>query len=153
MDTKNELLEMADLFIENEKLLSDFYALCLEKIPAHKEYWENLNKAEIVHTRIFEEIRADIVKTPENWSMGKIYPQALKVSIENLKSRMKEFQEGKANTRFILNFLMDVEQSLIESDLRKAFLPLNHDFEKKMEQLQTETFGHKNLLKTIIAKG
>lgn len=152
MEKQQELIELAGLFIENEKLLRDLYGLCVEKIPVYKDSWEALQKMEDEHARIFEEIKTSIEQFPTHWTKGKIFPQALRVSIENLKARTHEFKAGTANRKYILNFLMDCEQSLIEAEMTRAFQTDRDDLLVKVNRMQEETIGHKNLLRTIISK-
>lgn len=152
MENRGEMIELVDLFIENERLLGEFYGMCVEKIPEFKDSWEGLQKMEEQHRSIFEEIKASIEQAPQRWNQGKFFAQTLKISIGNLKTRMQEFRDGKANQRYILNFLMDCEQSLIETELSKAFQGDHLELLAKLNTMQNETLGHKNLLRSILAK-
>ncbi len=152
MPTKEELLELADLFIENEKLLGSLYELCEGSSPSQKESWESLRKAEEEHARIFGETREAIASGSGNWSQGKFFPQALKISVQNSMRWIADFRQGKATRRGLLNFLLDCEQSLLEIDLTKSFQTDRKDLADKLASMQSETLGHRNLLRTIISK-
>ena len=152
MENSAGLMELVELFMENERLLGEFYGLCMERIPEFKDSWEGLRKMEETHFHIFEAIKGSIEQTPHRWVQGKFFAQTLRISIENLKTRMQEFRDGKANQKYILNFLMDCEQSLIESELSKAFQGDHQELLDKLTTMQNETMGHKNLLRSILAK-
>jgi len=155
MSDREDLIALADLFIRNERLLAEFYTLCGETFPAFKESWEILRGQEDEHARIFEEIKRAIEASPDTWSKGKYSVQALQITIDNLTSRMRELREGKANKTAILHFLMDTEQSLIESEMNRAFVTSDDRMLlqlQKLQKVQNETVNHKNLLRTIVNK-
>ena len=152
MDNQTELIELADLFLQNEKILADYYALCLEKFPANQASWEVLIRNENDHADIFEKVKKAAKERPNLWKKGRFQAQTVLLMIEETKKRKKEFSEGKINSKYALNYIMDVEQSLIETEMVKAFQTEDPEFLALLNRVQSETINHKNLLKNIIEK-
>jgi len=85
-------------------------------------------------------------------AQGRFQAQTVRLMIEETRKRKKELAEGKINSRYALNYIMDVEQSLIETDMLKAFQTDEPEFLTLLKKVQSETINHKNLLKNLIER-
>jgi len=152
MDRKQELLELADSFIENEISLARLYQACVEFIPEHREVWESLQRQEEHHAEVFQQIRRAIEETSGNWSHGKFFSQTLHLMTDDLKRTTEQIHTKTVNRRYVVQHMMDTENSLIESELSKAFKTDNEKFQSLMSMLQEETSSHRNLLRGLLNK-
>ncbi|HNW34225.1 MAG TPA: hypothetical protein PKM25_04785 [Candidatus Ozemobacteraceae bacterium] len=152
MDQKQELLELVGSFIENETSLAALYQACVEFMPEHKEVWEALQRQEEQHAEVFKQIRRSIEEVPHNWSRGKFFPQTLRLMTDDLKRTTDQIRSKTVNRRYVVQHMMDTENSLIESELSRSFTTSDEQFKILMNKLQEETTNHRNLLRGILAK-
>lgn len=152
MENKQELLQLADCFIENEESLARLYEACIEFLPDHKSVWTALLAQEQHHAGIFRQIRQAIEENPTGWFPGKFYAQTLRLMTADLVSLTAEIRAGKANRRYVVQHMMDTENSLIESELSKAFNTSNLPCMVLLGKLQEETQNHRTLLRNVLTK-
>lgn len=152
MQNQQELTDLAEIFISLEKSISSYYQLCKEKIPEYKESWETLIKQENHHAEIFATVKKSLEETPFLWTKGKFQFQTVKLVVEDLQKKTMQFSAGEMNKNYALNYIMDVENSLLETEIIKAFLTTDKDMQILLNQVQDETTNHKNLLRSIATK-
>ena len=140
---------MVDLFIANEELLREYYTLCGEQFPDHKASWDILARQEAGHADVFRQIRQSIEELPSAWTIGKFFPQTLRLMADDLRKRISELRAGKLHPRYALSFIVDMESSLIETEIGKAFQTDLKEFRLLLEKVQSETVNHKNVLRSL----
>lgn len=151
MAVNQELLVLIDAFIENELALAGYYRACMEAYPDNIEKWQILSREEDFHAEVFRKIRASAEEQPSQWRMGTFFAQTVKLVCKSVKDKTEELKQGKLNPRYAVNFIADVEQSLIESNISKSFTTDLPEFQTLLERVQTETVGHKQLLLSLRA--
>jgi len=142
----NELLELIDAFIENELALASYYAACHDKFAESSDKWKILQREEENHAEIFRKIKESIEKHPDQWRAGNFALQTVRLVSKSVRDKIDELKMGKLNSRYAINFIVDVEQSLIESNISRSFNTELPEFREMLLNVQTETVGHKNLL-------
>lgn len=152
MGQKQELLELVDSFIENETALAALYEACIGFLPAHKDVWETLKAQEERHAEVFRQIRQAIEELPQSWSQGRFSVQTLSLMTADLRQMTSQIRSNTVNQRYVVQHMMDTENSLIESELSKAFTTNDDRFKILLSQLQEETFNHRLLLRDILLK-
>ncbi len=151
MVANNDLLDLIDAFIENELSLAEYYKTCLATYPENAEKWQALQREEEFHAEIFRKIRASAEEHPEHWHAGNFFAQTVRLVSKSVKDKTAELQQGKLNARYVVNFIADVEQSLIESNISKSFATELPDFQQLLNRVQNETIKHKQLLLSLRA--
>lgn len=145
--TKNqELLELIDAFASNELALASYYELCAEKFPEDREQWKRLMVEEEMHAQVFRKIRRSVEEAPDKWKMGRFAIQTVNLICKSVKDKTEELRRGTINTKYAINFIVDVEQSLIESNISKALETEVEEFKQLLNKVQEDTTGHKQLL-------
>ncbi len=152
MGEKETLLELADGFIENELALAGLYDVCIDFLPAHKDIWETLKRQEEGHAEVFRQVRHSIEKIHQNWSPGRFFIQTLRVMTADIRQLTGEIRAGTANPCYAVQHMMDTENSLIESELTKAFITKEEAFQGLLAKLQDETRSHRSILREILKK-
>lgn len=151
MDTrKQEIIEMAELYYQNEKALMEYYQECAKLIPEMSHMFDKLAKQELEHMEMFKKVKYSMQESPHLWSKGRFFPQAIKLIIEDVKKNTLKIKEGSINKRYALNFARDVETSMIEAQLGESFETKLPDFKKILYQMQDETEKHRETLNKII---
>lgn len=144
-----ELIELIDAFIENELALASYYSACHDKFPESCDKWKILQREEENHAEIFRKIRAAIEKHPDQWRAGNFTLQTVQLVSKSVRDKIEELKKDKLNPRYAINFIVDVEQSLIESNISRSFATELPEFREMLLNVQTETVGHKNLLMSL----
>ncbi|HOY66022.1 MAG TPA: hypothetical protein PLP29_03985 [Candidatus Ozemobacteraceae bacterium] len=152
MDKKQELLELADCFIENEESLARLYEACIEFLPDHANVWTALLAQEQHHAGMFRQIRRAIEETSSGWHPGKFFPQTLRLMTADLVSLTAEIRARKVNPRYVVQHMMDTENSLIESELSKAFSTTDPVCTSLLGKLQEETQNHRMMLRNVLTR-
>ena len=145
--TKNqELLELIDAFASNELALASYYELCAEKFPENSDKWKRLMIEEEMHAQVFKKIRQSVEEAPDKWKMGCFTLQTVNLICKSVKDKTEELRRGTINPKYAINFIVDVEQSLIESNISKALETEVEEFRQLLNKVQEDTTGHKQLL-------
>jgi len=152
MGEKETLLDLANGFIENELALASLYDVCIDFLPAYKDIWTSLKKQEEIHADIFRQIRHAIEETHQSWGQGRFFIQTLRLMTADIRKLTGEIRAGTANPRYVVQHMMDTENSLIESELTKAFLTKEERFQTLLSKLQDETTSHRSSLREILRK-
>lgn len=149
--TTQELVNLADLFIQCEESLRDFYAACLKAYPEHQQTWASLQREEDRHANIFREIRQLVQDEPAAWSLGRFTPQTLNFVMGEVQKRTADVQKGTIKKMAALNFIVDTENSLLESGISNAFTTTSANWSEMLMRVQMETGFHRNSLKALVS--
>ncbi len=152
MATQKELLELADLFIQNEETLAEFYLACQDLFPSHRERFLDLAEQERAHARIFTQVKTAIQEKPDAFSPGRFLPQTLQVMITGVRQKIGELRERKLNPNYALTYMLDTENSLLEGEIAKAFQTDDTQVRDLLNAVQQATASHRETLRTILQK-
>ncbi len=70
----------------------------------------------------------------------------MRLICSSVKEKTLELRQGKMNPTYAVNFIVDVEQSLIESNLARALETDDQEFQQLLLRVQEDTVGHKQTL-------
>jgi hypothetical protein len=147
----DELLEMADLFIELESSLEKYYELCAKIFPDEKFAWFGVATQEGIHAKIFKKIKEKISQAPEKWSLGKYNYEVLKTTVDSIHKKLEEIQARDYVSIYIVTFAKDIEFSLIESDISNAFVSSDPEYGDMIKKIIEETEEHKDYMTRFLA--
>ncbi len=149
MTVNSDLIDLIRAFIENELALAAYYNACMEKYPENAEKWQILKREEEHHAQVFQQILDSATEHPEQWRMGNFFAQTVRLVCKSVKDKTEELKQGRLNPKYAINFIADVEQSLIESNISKSFSTELKEFKDLLARVQNETIGHKQLLLSL----
>jgi len=150
MGNREQLLELADLFAENEETLAEYYSLCNKKMDKYRDTWTRLETCEKKHADIFRKLKLVIEKQPFKWQVGKFSPLAIKLMIDQTKANIEKLKNGTIVNNYALTFIRDIENSLIESNLINAFKTENIEWQGIFSDMQEDSQWHKQAIMKII---
>ena len=142
--------DLVDLFIQMERAMRDYYAVCVQKLPHYEASWNMLIAEEEKHAQMFEGIKECLKKDINSWTRGKFRPGALQIAVNDVQARRQEFLDGKIAPKFALSFISDVEKSFLESCLADAFKCVDPTVQAQVTRIQSETKSHRKLLQDIL---
>ncbi|PKL43408.1 MAG: hypothetical protein CVV41_10135 [Candidatus Riflebacteria bacterium HGW-Riflebacteria-1] len=149
MSKVQELLDLIDAFTANELALAGYYELCAEKFPQESEQWKRLMAEEEMHAQVFRKIRKSVEEKPEMWKIGRFTIQTVNLICKSVKDKTEELKRGSINPKYAINFIADVEQSLIEGNISKSLDTEVEEFRALLNRVQEDTTGHKQLLLSL----
>ena len=152
MSNKEQLLELVDLFIQNEESLSEYYSVCNEKFTEYGETWVALSKCEKKHADIFQKLKIVIDENPADWQIGNFSPLAVKMMVDQTKINLEKLKNDLLVKNYALQYVRDIESSLIESNLSNAFKTDIVEWKKIFSEIQKDSQWHKQALIKIIQK-
>ena len=150
MYNKVGLLKLAELFKQNEIAVADYYHVCEEKFPKYKEIWSEIEKCERKHAKIFENIKKEIDENPKNWKKGSFSPIVIQIMIDQTREQTEKLKNDQLVKNYALHFIKDVETSLIESNVSKAFITEVEEYNKLLTKIQDDSKQHHEYLMKII---
>lgn len=146
-----ELTAMVDLFVELETSLEQYYDLCAKIFPDEKFAWFGIATQEGIHAKIFKNLKEEIIKNPNKWTLGKYNYAALKTMVDTVHEKLKEIREKRYVTKSVVSFAKDVEASLVESDIVNAFVSEGSEYIKMVNKIVEETEEHKEFMTRFIS--
>jgi hypothetical protein len=133
-------MEILELLILNERLVSELYSNYAFKFPEEKTFWFNKSSEENVHAEVLEGVRSIIEEIPSFFKKHKFDREALELSVANLKELIK-----KSSDHSIVEALavaQDIENSLIEQEFFKVIATDLPPFKEAMLKLERDTKKH-----------
>jgi len=147
-----QLLDLVDLFIENETAMHRYYEVCATRFSESGAVFSHLARQEAEHADLFRKVRASIEEKPELWSLGRYHPQTVRVTMNEVQGQIREIVEGRTNRFYAVTFIRDVEQSLIESDLANAFETSLQDMRSRIVIVQNQTLQPRDTLAALVER-
>lgn len=144
------MLDLVDLFITLERSLGEYYEACAVKLPEYQESWDQLIVEEEKHAKMFEAIKVSLEEDNNSWTRGRFRPQAVKLIIADVRKNMQALLDGKIVVKYALNFISDIENSLLEKCISEAFKSTNPQLQAQINRIQVETKNHRKILQDII---
>ncbi|HNY11127.1 MAG TPA: hypothetical protein PKK26_06000 [Candidatus Wallbacteria bacterium] len=146
-----ELIRMADLFIDLELSLEKYYDFCAKIFPDEKYAWFGISTQESIHAKIFKKMKELMTNNPEKWSLGKYNYEALKTTVDLLHARIKKNEANDYDSRVVVSFAKDIESSLVESDIVNAFVSDCSEYQVMVRKIAEETDEHKDFMNRFLS--
>jgi hypothetical protein len=141
--TLQTLTTMEDL----ELTVADLYKTCSQLWPEHKEFWMDMEKAEIKHADNIVRMSKIILERPENFELGRSFTfNAVKFFIAGIKSIIQRLKEKEIDEIKALLLARDIEQSYLESKYVEITKTEDNEFKSLMREIHSDTVFHRECL-------
>jgi len=141
---------LVELFEANELRVSELYRIYAQKLPTHKDFWEELSREEIGHANEIANSYAD--KSEEHFTENKFTRGVVKYVSDFVDEKITEAKEKKLTHSEAINIALRVEQSILEKKCFEMFTPTNVSIKNIMEKLNRDTEKHVGMLRKELKK-
>ncbi len=142
-------LKVIKLLAEHEKAISQLYREYARKFPEQKDFWSKIAAEEIEHASWIFKLRSQAEKGSLYFKEGRFKIEAIKTSLEYVKSQITEAQNNKISAKNALLVARDLESGLIEKKFFEVFEPDCREIKQVLLDLAAATREHYNRIEKI----
>jgi hypothetical protein len=142
-------LKVIKLLAEHEKAISQLYREYARKFPEQKDFWSKIAAEEIEHASWIFKLRSQAEKGSLYFKEGRFKIEAIKTSLEYVKSQITEAQNNKISAKNALSVARDLESGLIEKKFFEVFEPDCREIKQVLLDLAAATREHYNRIEKI----
>ena len=142
-------LKVIKLLAEQEKAISQLYREYARKFPEQKDFWSKIAAEEIEHASWIFKLRSQAEKGSLYFKEGRFKIEAIKTSLEYVKSQITEAQNNKISAKNALSVARDLESGLIEKKFFEVFEPDCREIKQVLLDLAAATREHYNRIEKI----
>lgn len=151
MATTEDIINMLGAMEKLESAISGFYTICSENWPEHKEFWDNLARAEIRHSGHLLKMIEFVRRNPGAYAPGRSFLQkAVETVTSGIAESTKRAENGELTMRTALFIARDIEQSLIEKNYPEGIRTENAGFKELLGRIVADTNDHNAWLQAKI---
>lgn len=149
MSLKKKQIEIVELLAEHEKEISRLYKEYARKFPGQKDFWSKIAGEELEHAGWIFKLRSKIKEGSLYFQEGRFRIEAIKTSLEYVKSQITEAQNNKISAKYALSVARDLENGLIEKKFFEIFEPDCREIKQVLLNLAAATREHYNRIKKV----
>ena len=142
-------LKVIKLLAEHEKAISQLYKEYARKFPEQKDFWSKIAAEEMEHASWIFKLRSQAEKGSLYFKEGRFKIEAIKTSLEYVKSQITEAQNNKISAKNALSVARDLESGLIEKKFFEVFEPDCREIKQVLLDLAAATREHYNRIEKI----
>ncbi|MEA1940107.1 MAG: hypothetical protein U9N03_05535 [Candidatus Caldatribacteriota bacterium] len=137
-------LKIIELLAEHERVISQLYKEYARKFPEQNDFWSKIADEEIEHASWIFKLRSQVEKGSLYFKEGRFKTEAIKTSLEYLKSQITEVQNKKISAKNALSVARDLENGLIEKKFFEIFESDCREIKQVLRDLAAATREHRN---------
>lgn len=149
MVLEKKQIEIVELLAEHEKEISRLYQEYARKLPEQKDFWSKIAREEIEHASWIFKLRSKVKEGSLYFKEGRFKIEAIKTSLEYLKSRIAEAQNNKISAKHALSVARDLESGLIEKKFFEVFEPDCREIKEVLLDLAAATREHYHRIEKV----
>ena len=128
--------------IDQERLLSELYAVFAKEFPQYSDFWMELSEEEKKHAGLISKLEEAEKKGLVFFDEGKTRAKTLSVFISYLEKQYQKALNKEFSVASAFSCAFDLEQALIEKEAFSRFDSLTEKTRGAMNKLKTETNIH-----------
>lgn len=128
--------------IEQEKMLSELYAVFARQFPKNEKFFMYLSKEENRHAKLIEKLYEAAKDDKVIFDEGKMKTCTLDAFIKRLQVILTKAKNKEYDLAGALVCVADYETSLIEKNIFTHFESINEKVNSTLKRLHSETLNH-----------
>ena len=143
------LKAMADF----ELAIAELYRTCSQIWLVDKEFWADMEKAEMKHTENISKMSEIVFGKPDHFEPGRLLkPAAVQTSILGIKWHTERLKKRELSERKMLFIARDLEQSTLESSYGDIIKTSDTEFQTLIKEVLSDTVAHRDRLDKKISE-
>ena len=136
-----------------ELSLAELYQTYSQLWPEHKEFWMDMEKAEIKHSDNIDRMSEIISRRPENFELGRSFSSgSIKSFISGIQSTIQRLKNNEIDKTKALFLARDLEQSYLESKYVEIIKTEDKESKPLMREIYADTVFHREYLNKMISE-
>lgn len=133
--------------IEQERLVSELYAMFAKDFPEYSDFWNELSEEEKKHAELIEKLGEAEKKGLVLFDEGKTRTYTLTTFIDHIEKQIQRARDKEFTIGAALSCANDIEQSLIEKEVFTRFDSVAEKAGVILNRLREDTKIHSEKLK------
>jgi len=136
-----------------ELAVADLYRMCSQVWLADKEFWADMEQAELKHAENIHKIGKTVLEKPELFELA--HPMrfvALRTSISGIKWNMERIRKKDLSEKNMFFIARDLEQSALEAKYAEILKTDDSDSKSLINEVLSDTVAHRERLDEKIRK-
>ena len=136
-----------------ELTLAELYQTYSQLWPEHKEFWMDMEKAEIKHSDNIDRMSKIISERPQNFELGRPFSSNSIISfISGIKSIIQRLKKKEIDKIKALFLARDLEQTYLESKYVEIIKTEDEESKPLMREIYADTVFHREYLNKMITE-
>ena len=151
MDSAFKKQKILDLLAENEEAVARLYRAYAEKFPKQKDFWNDLFKEEIQHSRWIKKLSTG-THPPAQVKEDRFDEAVFKISFDYLEEKLAQATDDDLSHNDALAIALDIETGMFERGYFEVFEGDDPALKKVLNLLAKETKAHTDALRNALEK-
>jgi hypothetical protein len=145
--SSTNLMSILKSMTDFELALADLYRTCSQIWLADKEFWADMEKAELKHAENINKMNKLVSEKPDHFEPGRLLkPAAFQTSILGIKWHIERLKKREISEKKMLFIARDLEQSILESSYSDVIKTSDTEFQTLTKEVFSDTVGHRERL-------
>lgn len=132
---------------ELELTVAEFYQTCGERWADHKNFWMDMEFAELKHADNVERMNRILSERPGKFEVGSYTPPAqIRAFIAGVRSNIGRLKREEIDEKKVLFLGLDLEQSFLESKYAEIVKTSDAEFQSLVREINADTMFHREYL-------
>lgn len=138
-----DILSVLEKMREHELSMAELYQTCSKVWPVDKEFWADMEQAEIRHAQHLEKMVKFLSERPESFKWGRsLKPVAIETATSGIRLNINRLKKGALPLYKTLVTARDLDQSIIESKYGEVIKTDDIEFRSLMSEVVSDTRSH-----------
>jgi hypothetical protein len=139
------------VLVEFKELLAQFYLLCYQKFPEHKELLKRLYYEKKNHAQWIKGFSSELERGSARINPTAFKVEAMRFFMKGIISKLEELKTGQLTFHQVLVYIKDTENSMLEQNFFNIFQKDSPGFRKIKEELESERQQNLNNIQSIFS--
>lgn len=132
---------------ELELTVAEFYQTCGERWTDHKNFWMDMEFAELKHADNVERMGRILSERPGKFEVGSfITPTSVRALVAGIRSMIDRLKREEIDEKKVLFLGVDLEQSFLESKYAEIVKTNDTEFQSLVREINADTMFHREYL-------
>ena len=141
------LSDVLKVMVQFELAVAELYRACGQAYSADREFWAEMEKAEIRHAQNISKMSQIMSGKPEAFETGRSFKSgAIRMAILGIKSNIERIKRKEITEKKMLFIGRDLEHSILESNYGEMVKTDETEFQSLLREIVSDTIEHREYL-------
>ena len=142
-----DLIRVLKTLADFELAASELYRTCSQVSDVDKEFWRDMQQAEVKHSRNINRMTDILSAKPGDYTPGHVFsPAAVQTTISGIKANIQRLLKREIARKNMFFIARDLEQSMLEKNYAEIVRTNDPEFQSLMKEMVADTVSHRNQL-------
>lgn len=153
MGSLEQRFKVIGILVEIEESAKELYTVFVERLPEHKDFWQEMAKEEQNHVGLVHTLGASVASDEAKYNPDKFDPEDIKAILEWMKEQINIAKTKKDITfKEALAVSLAVEEKVSEKTYFEAFEGATEGVKEFLEGVRSSQDNHRDKVKELYDK-